>query len=76
MTVIETRLATASDAGAVVVNVTEGFETYRVWAPDDWAPPAIGEGNREQFAATLARPDVWFLIAMSDGQAVVTSLCR
>jgi GNAT superfamily N-acetyltransferase len=65
--VIVTRLATPSDAGAVAATISEGFETYRAWAPADWTPPVVGEGDPKRFADALARPDVWFLVAVSDG---------
>jgi GNAT superfamily N-acetyltransferase len=67
---VVTRLATPSDAGAVAATISEGFETYRAWAPSDWTPPVVGEGDRERFAGALARPDVWFLVAESDGTVI------
>lgn len=63
---IVTRLATPLDAGAVAVNTAEGLETYRAWAPTEWTPPVVDEGDPERFAGVLARPDVWFLVAVSD----------
>jgi GNAT superfamily N-acetyltransferase len=48
----------------------EGFETYRAWAPLGWTPPVVGEGDPERFASALARPDVWFLVALSDGTVI------
>lgn len=69
-TVVVTRLATPSDAGAVAATISEGFETYRVWAAADWTPPVVGEGDPERFAGALARPDVWFLVALSDGAII------
>ena len=65
---IVTRLATPSDARAVSVNIIEGFETYRAWAPADWTPPPVREGDPERFAAALARTDVWFLVAVTDSE--------
>ena len=67
---IVTRLATPSDAGAVAANISEGFESYRAWAPGGWTSPVVGEGDPERFAAVLARPDVWFLVAVSDGEVI------
>ena len=67
---IATRLATPSDAGAVAATITEGFETYRAWAPAEWTPPVVGEGDPNRFARALARPDVSFLVAMSDGAVI------
>jgi GNAT superfamily N-acetyltransferase len=67
---IVTRLATPSDAGAVATTIGEGFETYRAWAPSGWVPPVVGEGDQARFARALARPDVWFLVAESDGTVV------
>jgi hypothetical protein len=71
-----TRLATFSDAGAAATTISEGFEIYRAWAPPDWTPPVVGEGDLEQFAGALARPDVWFLLALSDGAVIGPSPCR
>jgi GNAT superfamily N-acetyltransferase len=68
--VVVTRLATPSDAGAVATTISEGFETYRAWAPSDWTPPVVGEGDQERFAGALAHPDVWFLVAESDGTVI------
>lgn len=67
---IVTRLATPSDAGVVAARISEGFETYRAWAPADWTPPVVGEGDPKRFAGALARPDVWFLVAVSDGAVI------
>jgi GNAT superfamily N-acetyltransferase len=68
--VIVTRLASSSDAGAVALNISEGFEGYRAWAPADWTPPVVGEGDPDRFAGALARPDVWFLVAVSDDEVI------
>jgi GNAT superfamily N-acetyltransferase len=54
----------------VAASISEGFETYRGWAPADWTPPVVGEGDPERFAGALARPDVWFLVAASDGVVI------
>jgi GNAT superfamily N-acetyltransferase len=59
-----------SDAAAVALSLTEGFESYRTWAPADWTPPVVGEGDPETFAAILARPDVWFTVAVSDNAVI------
>jgi GNAT superfamily N-acetyltransferase len=67
---IAMRLATASDAGAVAAVIGEGFASYRAWAPADWTPPTVGEGDPERFAKALANPDVWFLVAESGGSVV------
>jgi GNAT superfamily N-acetyltransferase len=67
---IVTWLATRSDAGAVAANISEGSDSYRAWAPADWTQPVVGEGDFERFAAALARPDVWFLVAVSDGEVI------
>ena len=64
------RLATASDAVAEAAIIGEGFDGYRAWAPADWTPPAVGEGDSERFAKTLANPDGWFLLAESEGSVV------
>jgi GNAT superfamily N-acetyltransferase len=68
--VIVTRLATPSDVGAVAADISEGFESYHAWAPGDWTPPVVGEGDPERFAGALARPDVWVLVAVSDGEVI------
>ena len=67
---IETRPATPSDAGSVAATINEGFQSYRAWAPADWTPPVIGEGDPGRFAGALARPDVWFLVAAHGGEVV------
>jgi GNAT superfamily N-acetyltransferase len=67
---IVTRLATPSDAGAVAATISEGLESYRAWAPASWTPPVVGESDPERFALALARPDVWFLLAQSDGAVI------
>jgi GNAT superfamily N-acetyltransferase len=54
----------------VAAAISEGFETYRAWAPVDWTPPVVGEGDPKRFAGGLARPDVWFLVAVSDGAVI------
>jgi GNAT superfamily N-acetyltransferase len=69
--VITTRLATATDAAAVAATLSEGFESYREWAPPDWTPPQVGEGDVERFGAALARPDVWFLVACDTDGSVI-----
>jgi predicted N-acetyltransferase YhbS len=69
--VITLRLATAADAGAVAATLREGFDSYRSWAPADWTPPDVGEGDPERFGRALARPDVWFMVACTgDGDVV------
>jgi GNAT superfamily N-acetyltransferase len=68
--VVVTRLATPSDAAAVAATISEGFETYLAWAPSDWTPPVVGEGDPAWFAGALARPDVWFLVAVIDGAVI------
>jgi GNAT superfamily N-acetyltransferase len=37
--VLRVRPATSSDADALARTVSEGFESYRDFAPDDWRPP-------------------------------------
>ena len=69
-TVITIRLATASDAGAVAAIIGEGFASYRAWAPADWTPPAVGEGDPGGFAKALANADVWFMVAESGGSVL------
>ena len=39
-------------------------------APGGWTSPVVGEGDPERFAAVLAHPDVWFLVAVSDGEVI------
>jgi GNAT superfamily N-acetyltransferase len=34
------RAATVSDAEALAATVSEGFESYRAWAPRGWEPPS------------------------------------
>ena len=65
-----TRLATHPDAGAVAATISEGLKTYRAWAPSDWTPPVVGEGDRERCGGALARAEVWFRLAASDGTVI------
>jgi GNAT superfamily N-acetyltransferase len=64
------RPATRADASAVAVTLIEGFDSYRAWAPSEWTPPTVGEGEADMFARALARPDVWFTVAVSDDEVV------
>ena len=54
----------------MAATMSEGFETYRAWAPTDRTPPVVGEEDLAQFAGALGRPDVWFLVAVSDGAVI------
>jgi GNAT superfamily N-acetyltransferase len=67
---IAIRSATPTDAASLAVNVTEGFESYRAWAPEGWAAPVVEQGAPETLARTLARPDVWLAVAVSDREVI------
>jgi GNAT superfamily N-acetyltransferase len=54
----------------VALNLTEGFESYRAWAPAAWRAPVIEQEDPETFARTLVRPDVWFAVAASDSEVI------
>lgn len=66
---LTTRTAAPEDAPTITSLVVEGLDSYRAWASVGWKPPS-SEGWSEHIAAELARPEVWGLLAVSDGDPV------
>jgi GNAT superfamily N-acetyltransferase len=69
--VLEVRPATPADADALAATVSEGFETYRAFAPEGWEPPdrlelAIGIAVRLRDADQRT----WVAVDREDGGAV------
>jgi len=63
------RPATAADAERMVAITVEGFESYRCFAPEGWAPPpASAEGER--LMTLLGEDHVWYLVAEHHGELV------
>jgi GNAT superfamily N-acetyltransferase len=60
------RPATADDAEILLAIMVEGFEGYRSFAPDGWAP---GIPEVERVRARIAAPGTWTVLA-EDGGAV------
>jgi ribosomal protein S18 acetylase RimI-like enzyme len=58
------RVATPDDAAALLAVMTEGFEGYGSFAPEDWEPemPTV-----EQVAGRVGAPTTFCLIAEDDG---------
>jgi GNAT superfamily N-acetyltransferase len=63
------RPAAAADAEPMVAVTTEGFATYRSFAPPDWSPPSAGV-ELERLQRLLADPDVWYLVGARDDEIV------
>jgi GNAT superfamily N-acetyltransferase len=61
------RLATLPDAARLAANVTEGFESYRSFAPAGWEPPSA-DGELALMDEALRRDDVWCLLAEAGGE--------
>jgi GNAT superfamily N-acetyltransferase len=61
------RLATPADAARLAANVSEGFESYRSFAPAGWRPPSAN-GELALLDEALGRTDVWCLLAEVDGE--------
>jgi GNAT superfamily N-acetyltransferase len=60
------RLATSADAARLAANVSEGFESYRSFAPRGWRPPSAA-GELALMDDALGRDDVWCMLAEADG---------
>jgi GNAT superfamily N-acetyltransferase len=63
------RPATAADLTELVDTVTEGFETYRDWAPRGWTPPEL-ELHVTGIRGRLAERGCFCVLA-EDGERVV-----
>jgi GNAT superfamily N-acetyltransferase len=60
------RPATGDDAEVLLAIMVEGFEGYRSFAPEGWAPEIA---DIERVRARIVAPDTWTLLA-EDGGAV------
>ena len=63
------RAATPTDAERITAVTMEGFETYRAFAPEGWAPPPAGD-ERARLMGLLAEDWVWYRVAEHDGELV------
>jgi predicted N-acetyltransferase YhbS/ketosteroid isomerase-like protein len=67
---VTTRRAGPGDAPTLATTLAEAFESYREWAPPGWAPPSQNAEAMEALAHALSRPDVWCLLAESEGAPI------
>jgi GNAT superfamily N-acetyltransferase len=63
------RAATPDDAERMVAITVEGFETYRSFAPEGWAPPSAS-AELERLSGLLGDGHVWYRVAEHDGELV------
>jgi GNAT superfamily N-acetyltransferase len=63
------RRAVPADAEPMVAVTSEGFATYRSFAPEGWSPPSAAE-ELERLRVLLPDPDVWYLVAEDVGAVV------
>jgi GNAT superfamily N-acetyltransferase len=63
------RAATRDDVERIVAITVEGFETYRSFAPEGWAPPPAS-GELERLSGLLEDGHVWYRVAEHDGEVV------
>jgi GNAT superfamily N-acetyltransferase len=61
------RPATLADAEQLAASVSDGFASYRSFAPADWKPPSAA-AELVLLDEALARADVWCLVAEADGE--------
>jgi len=61
------RPATAADAEQLAASVSQGFASYRSFAPASWEAPSA-ERELALLAEGLARDDVWCLVAEVGGE--------
>jgi GNAT superfamily N-acetyltransferase len=61
------RPASPTDAERLAIVVSEGFETYRSFAPSGWEPPAAND-ELDSLRERLADPEVWCLLAEAGGE--------
>ena len=61
------RLATPADAARLAANVSEGFESYRSFAPAGWQPPSA-DGELALLDDALGRAEVWCMLAEVGGE--------
>jgi ribosomal protein S18 acetylase RimI-like enzyme len=60
------RPATPADAERLAASVTEGFASYRAFAPAGWEPPSA-EAELALMDEALGSDDVWCVLAEADG---------
>lgn len=59
------RRGTEADADELIATLTEGFDSFRAFAPPGWEPPDMEtEGARTR--AELAKPHTWCEVALVD----------
>jgi GNAT superfamily N-acetyltransferase len=63
------RTATPDDAEDIAATVTEGFDSYRAFAPAGWDPPDF-DRRPDRLRERLASDDVWCVVAEEDGAMV------
>jgi ribosomal protein S18 acetylase RimI-like enzyme len=61
------RPATPADAERLAASVSDGFESYRSFAPAGWEPPSA-DRELALLDEALTRDDVWCLVAEADGE--------
>jgi GNAT superfamily N-acetyltransferase len=66
---IRLRRATVADAKPLALGIIEGVEDYPSFAPQGWTAPSF-EAELKHLGEALADPDVWCLIAESEGELV------
>jgi RimJ/RimL family protein N-acetyltransferase len=66
---IRLRLATSADAEPLAWGVIEGVEEYPSFAPPGWTAPSF-EAELKHSREALADPDVYCLVAESDGALI------
>ena len=69
MTDYALRTATPADAERITAVTTEGFETYRAFAPEGWTPPPADE-ERARLEDLLGQAWVWYRVAEHEGSLV------
>ena len=63
------RPAVPRDVERIATVLTEGFESYRSFAPPGWEPPDP-QAELERLRVFLGSGDVWCLVAEEDGEIV------
>lgn len=69
------RPAVPCDAELIATVLTEGFESYRSFAPPGWEPPDV-QAELERLQAFLRNEEVWCLVAEDGGEIAGISVCR
>jgi predicted N-acetyltransferase YhbS len=63
------RPAAPGDAERMVAVAMEGFESYRAFAPQGWAPPSAAD-EVERLRRMLGEDHAWYRVAEYDGELV------